>query len=149
MTRTVGQRNLDAEVRGVEAGHRAFVVPGGAIRVISDTHHEKHYVVTFAAAYVGSGVVFTCDPHGNAAYRDDHLHTIGGPGLVPCMHAGIAARRLEREGLIRFTERGEWVATDRAAKPQPADDDPFAAFGAPRKPSADDLARGRRLLEAM
>jgi hypothetical protein len=124
--RTVAQRNLDAEVRGVEAGHRALAQPDGSIRVVSDTHHDKHYVVTFTAPFAGSAVVFTCAPHGTAAYRDDHLHTVGGPGLTPCMHAALAARRLEREGLVRFTG-AEWVATDKAAAPAPTDD-PFATF---------------------
>jgi len=129
MTRTVGQRNLDAEVRGVEAGHRAFVQPDGSIRVVSDTHGDlgKHYVVTFAASFVGSAVVFACEPHGERAFADDHLYTVGGPGLVPCMHTALAARRLEREGLIRFTGH-EWVATAKAAPARFDDDDPFACF---------------------
>lgn len=147
--RTIADRNIAAEVRGHEAGHRAFVGPGGAIRVKSDTYAGKHYVVTFAAARVDGAVVFTCTPQGEGAYSDDHLHMVGGPGLAPCMHSGVAARRLEREGLIRFTDRGEWAATEKAAKPVPVDDDPFATFGAPRRLTEADKAEGLRLLESM
>lgn len=129
MHRCIAERNLAAEVRGVECGHRAIVLPGGAIKVVSDTHHGKHYVVTFAAASVGGRVAFTCTPHGSQAYRDDHLTTTSRcAGLVPCMHAAIAARRLERERLIDLNDRGEWIATPRAAIAQPAPVDPFAVF---------------------
>ena len=148
--RTIGQANLDAECRAVEEGHRALAGDGGSILVVSDSMPGKRYVVTFAAPYVGSAVAFACAPTGASAYKDDHMHLVGSPGLVPCKHSAVAARRLEREGLIRFTDLGEWVATEKAAKPRPADDDPFATFGAPRRPpTAEDLAEGRRLLESM
>jgi len=150
--RSIAQVNLDHEVAFVTSGHRALAHEAGGIRVLSDTHGDlgKAYRVTFAAPYVGSGVVFTCTPEGAKAYTDDHLHVVGSAGRTTCLHTAGAARRLEREGLIERNGHGEWVATERAAKPRPADDDPFAAFGAPRRPpTAEDLAEGRRLLESM
>ena len=116
---TLAERNIAAEARGVEAGHRAFAQPDGSVLVKSDTYPGKRYRVTYTASHVGAGVAFTCTPEGEAAYRDDHLRTIGAPGVLPCMHAGLAARRLEREGLARFAEDGRWVATDRAAVAEP------------------------------
>lgn len=105
------ERNVAAETRAVEAGHRAFVQPDGSIRVLSDTHGDlgKGYRVEFVAGAYDGLVRFTCTPEGAMAYRDDHLHveTVR-PGEVPCMHAALAARRLEREGLIRYDKNGRW-----------------------------------------
>ena len=99
------------------------MVPGGAIRVVSDTHAGKAYRVEFSA-YRGGGVVFSCTPEGSKAFQDDHLATTGSAGVVPCMHAAVAARRLEREGLIVLVN-GEWV--DNGVAPELAAD-PFATF---------------------
>jgi len=129
---SVADANLQAEVRFVESGRRMLAHAEGGLRCLSDTHGDlgKAYRVTFHAPYAGSAVVFTCTPEGERAYEDDHLHVVGGPGVVPCLHAAGAARRLEREGLIRLTHLGEWVATAAAAKPAPTveEEDVFATF---------------------
>lgn len=132
--KTVAERNIDAEVRGVEEGHRAFVQDDGSIEVISDTHHEKQYRVTYRASTIDGLVSFECKPKGNRCYKDDHLATSPRPGLVGCKHAAIAARRLEREGLITLFE-GIWFVTEdvlaieraRIAAMLPAD--PFEGLG--------------------
>lgn len=119
------ERNLAAEARAVEAGHRAFVQPGGWIRVSSDTHGDlgKHYRVEFTSS-PGAPIRFTCTPIGPMAFRDDHLHAESGrPGMVPCMHAALAARRLEREGLAELDETGLWRDAREFVSRQP--EDPF------------------------
>lgn len=129
-------RNLAAEVRAVEEGHRAFVMPGGWVRVVSDTHAGKTYRVEFVA--VGGLVSFSCRPEGEHAYTDDHLAASAAPGVTPCKHAALAARRLEREGLARL-EGGHWCSTVEPADECPHEwgtdgicalcgDDPFAGF---------------------
>lgn len=133
-TTTAAARNLAAEVRAVEEGHRARL-DQGAIVVTSDTHHGKAYRVTAVSVWAGQPITFTCTPEGDAAYRDDHLHTVGAPGVTPCKHAALAARRLEREGLAELAA-GRWVATHLAQRLTPtvsvADvdltDDPFAGL---------------------
>lgn len=132
-TTTAAARNLAAEVRAVEEGHRARL-DQGAIVVTSDTHHGKAYRVTAVSVWAGQPITFTCTPEGDAAYRDDHLHTVGAPGVTPCKHAALAARRLEREGLAELAG-GRWLAThlaQRLSGQQPVsvadvdlDDDPF------------------------
>ena len=115
----LAERNIAAEARGVETGHRALVHPDGGYRVLSDTYPGKSYRVTYTAPRAGAGLTFSCAPEGEAAYRDDHVRTIGAPGVLPCMHAGLAARRLEREGLARFADDGRWVATDQTPTLEP------------------------------
>lgn len=80
---------LDAEARAVEEGHRAFVQPGGSIKVVSDTQRDKSYNVTFEVE-VGGFIHFYCDCRGGECRP--HL-------LIPCKHSALAGRRLEREGL--------------------------------------------------
>lgn len=136
MSSSPAARNLAAEVRAVEEGHRARL-DNGAILVTSDTHHGKAYRVTATSVWAGQPVTFTCTPEGDAAYRDDHLHTVGVAGVTPCKHAALAARRLEREGLAELVD-GRWVAThlaQRLATPAPIvdlDDDPFAGINGER-----------------
>lgn len=122
--------NTAAEARFIEEGHRCHLIPGGAIRVVSDTHHDKHYIVSFIVSLVGDPVTFTCTPEGTGAYRDDHLTCTGPAGVVPCKHAAGAARRLAREGLIVLDQDGRWAVTAAAAVPPLGpDDDPFAGMG--------------------
>ena len=120
------QRALAAEARAVEEGHRAFVQEGGWVRVASDSRPGKHYRVDVAAGSVGALIAFSCHPEGAGAYSDDHL-ALSGLGYPPCKHAAVAARRLEREGLAAW-DAGAWLATDKAAVSEPADEDPFACF---------------------
>lgn len=110
--RTISERNVDAEARAVEAGHRARVQDGGWVKVTSDTHGDlgKFYRVE-AAAHADGLVSFSCRPQGPMAYKDDHLWLGVTPGLLPCMHAALACRALERHGLARLDEQGRWAAT--------------------------------------
>ena len=106
------ERTIAAEARAVEEGHRAFIdrdERGPFIRVISDTVSGKWYrVVAHAAA--GRPIVFECEPRGVRAFGDDHKHATTEPGGLPCKHAALAVRRLEREGLAVFRD-GAWYAT--------------------------------------
>lgn len=117
MALTPGQKNLQAECRGVASGHRAYADEDtGAIHVLSDTHGDigKRYVVTFTATQHGP-VIFRCAPSGPKAFEDDHYDQTGQPGVTPCLHAALAARRLKREGLIRFDyTTGLWTDAGKA-----------------------------------
>lgn len=121
---TAAERNLAAEARAVEAGHRAFVQEGGWIKVTSDTHGDlgKWYHVEFLGT-PGAPIRFSCIPEGPKAYQDDHKAGSARPGVVPCMHAALAARRLEREGLAVLDEVGLWRDAREFVSRQP--DDPF------------------------
>lgn len=112
---TVAERNVRAEARAVEAGHRALLLDGGKVKIVSDTYDGKWYVVEFVAHTDGL-VSFTCHPEGRNAYRDDHLAASSTPGSVPCMHAATAARRLERERLTAYDEHGRWAITPEALR---------------------------------
>lgn len=118
------ERTLAAEVRGVEEGHHAFLA-GGKIRVKSDSTEGLNWLVTATANNVDGGLIlFRCSPD-NPRLAHGHGHRPGyctDQGALPCKHAGVAARRLEREGLIRFAhgdgEQGTtgWVVTAKAAE---------------------------------
>lgn len=111
---TTPEVNIAAEARAVEAGHHAWVQEGGWVKVTSDSFAGKWYEVIFVS-HIDGLVTFTCRPHGRAAYQEDHLYASSGrPGQVPCMHAALAARRLEREGLAELDGHGRWVATEKA-----------------------------------
>lgn len=126
--RTVAERNLDAEVRGVEEGHRAWLLHGdAAVKVVSDTEPGKFYEVTAWAAPSGP-IMFRCVPHGGRCEGgrwNDHGDLRSDPGVLGCKHAGVAARRLEREGLARLDPDGRWMSTIDEAPERPADYDPF------------------------
>jgi hypothetical protein len=94
---------LAAEARAIEGGHRARALPDGSLLVKADSRGGS-YRVRVAGVERGL-VVFRCDcPSGD--YRA-HLP-------VPCKHAALAARRLEREGLARWADGG-WRPSARAA----------------------------------
>jgi hypothetical protein len=93
---------LAAEVRAVEEGHNARVLPDGSVLVKSESHPGSHQVVLRG---ITDGVLrFGCSCR-SGTYRA----TLP----VPCKHAAVAARRLEREGLARW-EDGTWRLRDRA-----------------------------------
>lgn len=128
---TPAERNLAAEVRAVEEGHHALLVvpldaydrPTGPpeVTVVSDTRAGKRYQVQ-ATASPGGPIIFTCTPAGTHAYDDDHQHLQGELGIVPCKHAAVAARRLEREHLARLDEAsGTWVSAAEAGPVDPTD----------------------------
>ena len=93
---------LAAEVRAVEEGHNARVLPDGSVLVKSESSPGSYRVVLRGIA---DGVLrFGCSCR-SGTYRTDLP--------VPCKHAAVAARRLEREGLARW-EDGSWRLRDRA-----------------------------------
>jgi hypothetical protein len=84
------------------------VQEGGWVKVVSDTYHDKWYRVDMPPTREGCPVTFICQPEGSKAYADDH-RVVQGYGTTPCMHAALAARRLEREGLAVFNGE-QWLA---------------------------------------
>ena len=93
---------LAAEIRAVEEGHNARVLPDGSILVKAESHPGS-YRVTIRG--LDHGILrFGCDCR-SGQYRTALP--------VPCKHAALAARRLEREGLARWDD-GSWRLRDRA-----------------------------------
>jgi hypothetical protein len=93
---------LAAEIRAVEEGHNARVLPDGSILVKAESNPGSYRV---AIRGIDDGVLrFGCSCR-SGEYR--------GALPVPCKHAALAARRLEREGLARW-EDGHWRLRERA-----------------------------------
>jgi hypothetical protein len=87
---------LAAEIRAVEEGHNARVLPDGSILVKAESHPGSYRVVL---RKIDDGYLwFGCSCR-SGEYRTWLP--------VPCKHAALAARRLEREGLARW-EDGTW-----------------------------------------
>lgn len=133
MTTTLMARTIAAEARGVETGRRCFIQPDGSGRVLSDTYTDgKHYRVEAVPVRDGR-IVFSCRPEGPHAFENDHhVVTSATPGALPCAHASLYARRMEREHLAHFDPERGWVAdVERVAAltaPEPFDGDPFAGL---------------------
>lgn len=110
---TIPERNVGAETRAVEEGHRAHVQPGGWVKVLSDTHGDigKWFHVEFVT-HIDGLISFSCRPEGPKAYKDDHLAASAAPGTVPCKHAALAARALERHDLATYDGHGRWSVPD-------------------------------------
>ena len=93
---------LAAEIRAVEEGHNARVLPDGSILVKAESNPGSYRVYL---RRVADGLLwFGCSCR-SGQYRTSLP--------VPCKHAAVAARRLEREGLARW-EDGSWRLRDRA-----------------------------------
>jgi hypothetical protein len=93
---------LAAEIRAVEEGHNARVLPDGSILVKAESHPGIYRV---SLRGIADGVLrFGCTCR-SGEYR--------GALPVPCKHAAVAARRLEREGLARWDD-GSWRLRERA-----------------------------------
>jgi hypothetical protein len=93
---------LAAEIRAVEEGHNARVTADGSVLVKAESNPGS-YRVTIRG--VDDGVLrFGCSCR-SGAYRSALP--------VPCKHAALAARRLEREGLARWQD-GTWRLRERA-----------------------------------
>jgi hypothetical protein len=93
---------LAAEIRAVEEGHNARVLPDGSILVKAESHPGS-YRVTIRG--IDHGILrFGCECR-SGQYRTALP--------VPCKHAALAARRLEREGLARWDD-GSWRLRDGA-----------------------------------
>lgn len=108
----VREYTLRAEARAVEEGHRAIALEGDRFRVVSDTYFDVDYTVD-PKAVPGHPLTLRCScPAG--------VKRVGRP--VPCKHAALVARRLEREGLVEW-RHGLWYVAD--APPVADVADPF------------------------
>jgi hypothetical protein len=93
---------LAAEIRAVEEGHNARVLPDGSILVKAESRDGSYQV--FLRGVTEGVLRFSCSCR-SGAYRTSLP--------IPCKHAALAGRRLEREGLARW-EDGTWRLRDRA-----------------------------------
>lgn len=96
---------LRAEVRAVESGRHAWVQDDGSIRVLSETTPDVAYRVTFHAG-PGEPIQFAC-----TCASGQHRARLE----VPCKHAALAGRRLEREHLAEW-RGGSWFRTGPAVE---------------------------------
>jgi hypothetical protein len=93
---------LAAEIRAVEEGHNARVLPDGSILVKAESNPGSYHV---RIRGIDDGVLrFGCSCR-SGEYRTSLP--------VPCKHAALAARRLEREGLARWDD-GTWRLREQA-----------------------------------
>ena len=93
---------LAAEIRAVEEGHNARVLSDGSILVKAESHPGSYRV---SIRGIDDGVLrFGCTCR-SGEYRSSLP--------VPCKHAAVAARRLEREGLARWDD-GSWRLREQA-----------------------------------
>lgn len=100
---TVLERAIAAEARAVEEGHHAlWDASAGCFTVKSDSLDGVSYQVRPEALVTGRTAVslrFTCTCRGAR----------GSAALLPCKHAALVARRLERMRLARFdTPAATW-----------------------------------------
>lgn len=103
---TSAERTLQSEARAVEAGHHARLAGDGrTLLVKGEDHPDLTYQVRVTV--VAGLVVFECDHAFQLGFAD-------GPErmTVPCRHSSTAARRLEREGFLRW-DGGVWTPTDK------------------------------------
>jgi hypothetical protein len=89
---------IACEARGLREGHRARALGDGSLLVKASSDHGS-YRVRVAGVRDGLLVLRCSCPSGDYRARLP----------VPCKHAALAARRLEREGLARWDEDlGGW-----------------------------------------
>jgi hypothetical protein len=93
---------LAAEIRAVEEGHNARVLPDGSVLVKAESHPGSYRV---ALRGIDDGTLWFACSCRSGEYRTSLP--------VPCKHAAVAARRLEREGLARWDD-GLWRLRERA-----------------------------------
>src|SRR6266540_3728241 len=93
---------LAAEIRAVESGHNARLLADGSILVKSDSRPGSYRVWLRG---VRDGTVLLGCTCRSGTYRESLP--------VPCKHAALAGRRLERHGLARWHE-GAWRIRERA-----------------------------------
>lgn len=119
---TAARRNLGAEIRWVEEGHRIHHDPEAhAFYTRSDTSGRR-YDLEAHAVLMGDGswpVAFGCNCPNGVQGSPPAIGTTG------CKHRAGLARRLEREGLIALVD-GRWEATAHAIHvlTHPGDDEP-------------------------
>lgn len=104
--------SIRAEQRAVEEGHHAWLNDDGSIKVHSDSQPGVHYRVEFED--VGGAIRFRCNCPAGEHRRE----------LVPCKHAALAARRLEREGLAEW-RYGIWYVPEHLRPRLPILADPL------------------------
>lgn len=97
---------IAAEARAVESGAHAIQNPDGSFRVRSASRKGVTYRVVPAMIAQGSAwiVRFECECESGRARPSDP---------VPCWHAALVGRRLERIGWASWTS-GFWFATEIA-----------------------------------
>lgn len=113
---------LRAEIRAVEQGHRALLVSGVQQGRKRSAHAVREKLHDLSWDRIDYSVVSNCRHqlrHTVKAFLDDGLyraarfqcsceagtHRVWAP--IPCKHAALVARRLEREGLLVW-DRGLW-----------------------------------------
>lgn len=115
-------RTIAAEARCLEEGHHALT-EGRRFRIVSDTT-DLRYRVTVEASR--AGVLFRCDHPIVRGFAGTCVSVMGATG---CKHSALVARRLEREGVLVWTDAG-WDLTDTARAAviasMPTVADPFA-----------------------
>ena len=89
MEHSTAARNLAAEVRAVEEGHRARL-DGASVVVTSDTIHGKQFRVAASSA-PASPIQFVCTPEGVGAFRSDHGRCTAAPGTTGSQLCAITA----------------------------------------------------------
>ena len=93
---------LAAEVRAIESGHNARVLPDGTIFVKSDSQPGSYRV--WIRGMRDDTLLLGCTCR-SGTHRSDLP--------VPCKHAALAGRRLEREHLASW-HNGAWRSRERA-----------------------------------
>jgi SWIM zinc finger len=89
---------IACEARGLREGHRARALGDGSL-LVKASSGAGSYRVRVAGVRDGLLVLRCSCPSGDYRARLP----------VPCKHAALAARRLEREGLVRWDEElGGW-----------------------------------------
>lgn len=103
--RDAAARNIGAEARFVEEGHRVYLVDDHA-EVVSDSLDRVRYELR--AIGIGDLAVFSCTCPATKRHAPR--------GVTPCKHAAGLARRMERLGLLQWGWDGDglWHVTDKA-----------------------------------
>lgn len=84
-----------AEVRGVESERKAWKIDESTYEVLSESRHGVRYRVLRSGRQPGAWIILTCScPAGQHA----QARREGAARMVPCKHAALVGRRLEREG---------------------------------------------------
>lgn len=106
--------NLRAEARSVESDHRVWRRDDGRYEALSETRPGKRHVM--AVHLEVRPVRFTCTCEAGEYQAREQ---------TPCWATAKLARRLEREGVVRW-DRGVWRAvSDTPSTPSAPPEDPF------------------------
>lgn len=106
-TASTASRNLAAEVRAVEEGHKVRIDHARGVFLVRSDSGPRTYALT--AQGQDGVVVVSCDcPAG--------VRTQVPRGQVPCKHAALICQRLGRAGLVMLDDFGKWLITAKAAR---------------------------------